>query len=43
MMNEVEVIPIAINQNHYNLHIAKLVEHLLYIDSKINPSTVEAQ
>ncbi len=36
MNQEIEIIPIAIQINHYNQHIAELVEHLLELDDKIN-------
>jgi len=38
MNQEVEIIPIAIPLNSFNLHIANLVEHLLLIDQKMFPN-----
>ncbi len=35
MNQSIEIIPIAIPLNSFNLHIANLVEHLLLIDEKM--------
>jgi hypothetical protein len=34
-MESIEIIPIAIPENHYNQHIANLVKTLLDIDTKL--------
>ncbi len=33
---EIEINPIAITAESYNIRIANLVEHLLYLDDKMN-------
>ncbi len=33
---EIEISPIAISTESYNLHIANLIEHLLTLDVKMN-------
>lgn len=35
---DVEIIPIAIPLEDYEIHIANLIEALLLIDEKLNPS-----
>ena len=32
---DIEIIPIAIQLNHYNQNIANLIEHLLILDQKM--------
>jgi hypothetical protein len=36
---EIEFNPIAITTESYNLHIANLVEHLLYLDARMNANS----